>query len=30
VITLAGNAEVLKPLVSRYGPITVLRPSALE
>lgn len=30
VITLVGNAEALKPLVSRYGPITVLRPSALE
>ena len=30
VITLVGNAEALKPLVSRYGPITVLRPAELE
>jgi zinc protease len=30
VIALVGNAEALKPLVSRYGPITVLRPAELE
>lgn len=30
VITLVGNAEAIKPMVSRYGPITVLRPAELE
>ncbi|MEW5737480.1 MAG: pitrilysin family protein [Myxococcota bacterium] len=30
VLALVGNAEALKPLVSRYGPITVLRPTDLE
>ncbi|GMU61352.1 MAG: peptidase M16 [Myxococcaceae bacterium] len=30
VLALVGNAEALKPMVSRYGPITVLRPTDLE
>lgn len=30
VIALVGNAEALKAEVSRYGPITVLRPAELE
>jgi zinc protease len=30
VVALVGNAEALKPLVSRYGSITVLRPTDLE
>jgi zinc protease len=30
VVALVGNAEALKPEVSRYGPITVLRPADLE
>lgn len=30
VVALVGNAEALKPKVSRYGPITVLRPNELE
>lgn len=30
ILALVGNAEALKPLVSRYGPITVLRPADFE
>ncbi len=30
VVALVGNAEVLKPVASRYGPLTVMAPKDLE